>query len=71
MTHKFLLSVPGMSCGHCEVAITEAVSALANVESVRVDLDAKTVHVAGGETAAIVAAVGDAGYDVESIRAEA
>ncbi len=35
-----LLSVPGMTCGHCEAAVTAEVSASAGVTSVAVDLEA-------------------------------
>ena len=42
---KAILSVEGMSCEHCVKAITEAVGALAGVEDVAVDLDAKTATV--------------------------
>ena len=40
-------SVPDISCGHCRTAITSEVSTVAGVESVEVDLDAKTVTVTG------------------------
>jgi copper chaperone len=61
-------SVPGVSCEHCRAAITEEVQAVAGVESVVVDLDAKTVTVTGGplDEQAIVDAVDAAGYDVVS-----
>ena len=59
-------SVPGVSCAHCRAAITEHVSAVAGVEAVEVDLDAKTVSVTGEglDEQAIVAAIDDAGYEV-------
>ncbi|MFN3255244.1 MAG: heavy-metal-associated domain-containing protein [Ilumatobacter sp.] len=57
-------SVPEISCGHCKAAIEGAVIDVANVESVNVDIDSKTVAVVGGDTEAIVAAIEDAGYDV-------
>ena len=61
-----LLSVPGMTCGHCEAAVTAEVSALAGVTSVVVDLEAKTVAVAGTalDRGRIVAAIAEAGFDV-------
>ena len=61
-----LLSVPGMTCGHCEAAVTAEVSALAGVTSVVVDLEAKTVAVAGTalDRGRIVAAIDEAGFDV-------
>jgi len=59
-------SVPDISCGHCGTAITREVSAVAGVEAVEVDLKAKTVTVSGNplDSAAIVAAIDDAGYEV-------
>jgi copper ion binding protein len=58
--------VPGVSCEHCRSAIRDQVGALDGVESVDVDLEAKTVAVNGPslDEPAIVAAIADAGYDV-------
>ena len=61
-THTY--NVPDISCGHCVSAITEQVSAVADVTSVDVDLDTKTVTVVGGGAVEIVAAIDEAGYDV-------
>ena len=65
-SESMLLSVPGMTCGHCEAAVTAEVSALAGVTSVVVDLEAKTVSVAGTalDRGRIVAAIDEAGFDV-------
>ncbi|HLY86269.1 MAG TPA: heavy-metal-associated domain-containing protein [Gaiellaceae bacterium] len=59
-------SVPGVSCAHCQAAITSEVSTVAGVESVAVDLDAKTVTVTGDplDEQAILAAIDEAGYEV-------
>lgn len=57
-------SVPEISCGHCKSTIDGAVRALGGIETVEVDIDAKTVTVDGGDDDAIVAAIEDAGYDV-------
>lgn len=38
-----VLSVPDISCEHCERAITQALTAQAGVELVKVDIPAKTV----------------------------
>jgi copper chaperone CopZ len=59
--------VPDVSCGHCRTAITSEVTAVAGVESVEVDLDAKTVTVTTSaplDERAIVAAIDEAGYEV-------
>ncbi|MEM8706840.1 MAG: heavy-metal-associated domain-containing protein [Actinomycetota bacterium] len=57
-------SVPGMSCGHCVDEITGEVGKVEGVTDVSIDLDTKLVTVAGGERAAIVAAIDEAGFDV-------
>lgn len=57
-------SVPDISCQHCVDAIKTEVSAVEGVTAVDVDLDSKTVLVAGGDKVAVIAAIDDAGYDV-------
>lgn len=58
-------AVDGMSCQHCVTAITGEVTKVPGVEDVRVDLDAKTVTVAGtASDAAVRAAIDEAGYEV-------
>lgn len=44
MTKK-LLTVPNISCEHCERAIKKALEPLAGVESVRIDIPAHIVSV--------------------------
>ena len=58
-------TVNGMSCGHCEAAVKEEVSAVEGVESVDVDLATKLVVVRGEglDDAAIRAAIDEAGYE--------
>ena len=60
------LSVPGMTCAHCEASVKQEVGALAGVSDVAVDLDSKDVIVTGSELDrdAIVAAIDEAGFDV-------
>jgi copper ion binding protein len=63
-TERF--QVPGISCQHCVNAITREVAAVPGVQHVSVVLDDKTVTVEHGDdvaTAAIVAAINEAGYD--------
>jgi copper chaperone len=57
--------VPGMTCSHCKVAVTEEVTQVPGVSGVEVDLDSKLVRVRGNEVeaAAVVAAIDEAGYD--------
>ncbi len=57
-------SVPDISCDHCKRAIESEVSAVADVASVDVDVDAKQVTVVGGDDPAIRSAIDDAGYDI-------
>jgi copper chaperone CopZ len=58
-------SVPGMSCSHCEQAITAEVAKVAGITAVDVDLDLKTVCVRGAaiDDAAVRAAIAEAGYE--------
>jgi copper chaperone len=61
---SLVLEVRGMTCAHCVSAITSAVSPLAGVTGVDVDLDAGEVRVSGEPDAqAVTAAIEDAGYD--------
>ncbi len=63
---QMVLTVPGMTCGHCEAAVKQEVGALAGVSDVVVDLDTKLVTVTGDplDRAQIVAAIDEAGFDV-------
>lgn len=65
MTETLTYTVPGMHCGHCEVALKEEVSAVEGVEAVVVDLDSKRVDVTGErlDDDAIRAAIEEAGYE--------
>ena len=65
MTETITYSVPGVSCGHCQTAITAEVTGVHGVESVDVDLEAKLVRVSGEnlDDAALIAAIDEAGYD--------
>ena len=63
---RLKLSVPEMTCGHCEAAIRKEVSAVAGVSSVVIDLETKLVTVTGSgiDHGAVVAAIDEAGFDV-------
>jgi copper chaperone CopZ len=67
-TEQLTYSVPGVSCEHCVIAITDEVQKIAGARTVEVDLDAKRVTVTGSglDEAAIRAAIDEAGYEVES-----
>jgi copper chaperone CopZ len=61
------LTVEGMSCGHCEETVAEALSDVDGVENVAVDREADAATVEGdADTDALVAAVEDAGYDASA-----
>ena len=63
---QLVLTVPGMTCGHCEAAVKREVGSVAGVAGVDVDLDSKLVTVRGEalDRDEIVAAIDEAGYDV-------
>jgi len=57
------ITVEGMSCGHCEQTVEEALQAVSGVTNVTVDRTADQASVDGdADAAALVAAVEDAGY---------
>jgi copper chaperone CopZ len=58
-------AVTGMTCGHCQRAVTEEISAVPGVDSVTVELATGTVTVTSScpvDRADIAAAVDEAGY---------
>lgn len=63
---QLTLTVPGMTCGHCEAAVKGEVSKVAGVTGVDVDLTTKLVTVSGDalDRTALVAAIDEAGYEV-------
>jgi Cu2+-exporting ATPase/Cu+-exporting ATPase len=66
---KKVLSIEGMSCGHCVRHITSALSGIQGVTSVQVDLAQKRAVVEGSalDDIQLTAAVADAGYQVVAI----
>ena len=62
------ISVPGISCEHCQTSIEQAVGDLAGVEAVAVDIAARTVDLNYDESAVgldqIIEAIEDVGYEV-------
>ena len=60
------IRITGMSCQHCVRAVREALSAVAGVTAVEVDLTTGTARVAGSAaTADLLHAVREAGYTAE------
>lgn len=61
------LTVTGMSCGHCEQTVEDALGEVAGVESVSADNEADTVTVEGdADLDDLVAAIEDAGYEASA-----
>lgn len=63
-TSRFI--VPEISCHHCVNAVTQEVSALDGVQNVQVQMETKLVTIEHAESvtsAALVAAINEAGYD--------
>ncbi|MCF7203940.1 heavy-metal-associated domain-containing protein [Pseudomonas oligotrophica] len=61
-----VFKVTGMTCGHCERAVIQAIKALDAQAEVKVDLAAGTVSVAGAPSEqAIRAAIEEEGYRVD------
>lgn len=63
-----IFQVTGMTCGHCVASVSAALSSVAGVANVEVDLEAGSVTVTGSDInpAEVRAAVVDAGYEVAS-----
>jgi copper chaperone len=61
------LTVTGMSCGHCEETVEDAVSDVDGVTAVSADNESDSVSVEGdADVDALVAAVEAAGYDASA-----
>lgn len=65
---KQSFKIDGMSCQHCKAAVTEALEALAGVQSVQVDLETGTAEITYEEgsvtTEQVQAAIEEAGYEL-------
>ena len=63
---KIVLTVEGMSCGHCEKAVKDAVGDLAGVTKVDVDLGSKKVEIEGSDLneEEIKETIEEAGYEL-------
>ena len=61
------LTVTGMSCGHCEQTVEDALGDVDGVTSASADNESDRVTVEGdADASALVAAVEDAGYDASA-----
>jgi len=61
------LKITGMMCTHCQAHVEKALKAVANVETVEVDLAGGKATISGGDATALIQAVKDAGYEAEII----
>lgn len=60
------LTVNGMTCGHCETAVKNALKSVPGVQDVRVDLRGGTASVQGeADPQALIAAVTEEGYGAQ------
>ncbi len=60
-----VLSINGMSCDHCRMAVEQAIRSVPGVTGARVDLAKKrAVYTGTADPAAVADAVRDAGYEV-------
>ena len=64
---KKTMMVEGMSCGHCEMAVKNALKELEGVQDVNVDLSTGKVEVEGEnlQDNLLTGAVDEAGYSVK------
>jgi copper chaperone len=65
MTEDVTYRVEGMTCAHCEQAVSSGLSSVEGVESVDIDLDTKRVTVTGEglNDTHLRRAISDAGYE--------
>lgn len=66
MTYQY--TVKGMNCPHCQASVAKAISGVAGVESVDVNLKEGSAAVSGShDPEAVVAAVRAAGFDASPV----
>ena len=65
MSETVSYTVPDMHCGHCKQAVSEQLSVVQGVDSVKVDLETKVVTVVGSglDDTRLRAAIDEAGYE--------
>jgi copper chaperone len=66
------LSISGMTCGHCQTAVTRALKTVPGVQDAQVDLQQGTATVQGqADVQALLAAVTEEGYGVQVRQSQA
>lgn len=59
-----MITISGMSCGHCQHAVEQALQTVDGVQSVKVNLsEGKAVVEGAADTDALLAAVREEGYE--------
>lgn len=68
---ELTFEVTGMSCGHCVIAVTQAISELTDVSAVQIDLASGRTRVRGIDLdpALVRRAVVEAGYGTSDVSA--
>lgn len=62
------LTVTGMTCGHCQKAVTEALESVEGVTKVDVNLESGMAKVEGSShTSALISAVEEEGYSASAL----
>ncbi len=67
MENTIVLKVEGMTCGHCKMAVTRALSGIKGISKVNVDLNTRQAVVTMSENVPLdvmKAAVAEEGYEV-------
>ena len=60
------LNIGGMTCGHCQTAVTKALKSVPGVQNAQVDLKTGKAVVEGqADVSALLAAVREEGYTVQ------
>ena len=63
-----ILTVTGMTCGHCKAAVQKALEAVEGVTSVNVDLDNGSAQIEGtAQIELLIAAVAEEGYNASAV----
>ena len=68
---KTIIKIGGMSCKHCQAAVTNALSAIDGVKKVKVDLKkglAGVAHEDAVKVSALCAAVVEAGFTASAVK---
>lgn len=61
------LTITGMTCGHCQKAVTEALESVEGVTKVDVNLESGMAKVEGSsDTSALISAVEEEGYSAST-----